>query len=149
MRVSISRVLVDHRVYVLQCSIVTTIERPWGETFDAVQIRDVLKKVRPKVLGIVHAETSTGAWQPVEELGALCHEFDALLLLDTVTSLGGVLVDVDGWGVDAVYSGWKIVTTLDWRMQEAAEHALKHGLSYGATQGAGVLLHGMRSVGPS
>jgi alanine-glyoxylate transaminase/serine-glyoxylate transaminase/serine-pyruvate transaminase len=84
---------------------VTTIERPWGEVFDPGQIRDVVKKVRPKVVGIVHAETSTGAWQPVEELGAICHESDAMLLLDTVTSLGGVPVQIDGWGVDAVYSG--------------------------------------------
>src|SRR5439155_10026116 len=52
---------------------VTTIERPWGEIFDLGQLRDVLKKVRPKVLGIIHAETSTGAWQPLSELGALCH----------------------------------------------------------------------------
>ncbi len=84
---------------------VTTIERPWGEVFDPDQIREVLKKVRPKVLGIVHAETSTGAWQPVEDLGALCQESGTLLLLDTVTSLGGVPVEVDVWGVDAVYSG--------------------------------------------
>ncbi len=80
---------------------VTTIERPWGEVFDPDQIREVLKKVRPKVLGIVHAETSTGAWQPVEDLGALCQEAGTLLLLDTVTSLGGVPVEVDVWG----YSG--------------------------------------------
>src|SRR5437879_6222859 len=84
---------------------VTTIERPWGEVFDAGQIRDVLKKVRPKVLGIVHAETSTGAWQPLAELGAICHENDTLLLADTVTSLAGVPVEVDVWGIDAVYSG--------------------------------------------
>ena len=84
---------------------VTTIERPWGEVFDPQPIREALQRVRPKVVGIVHAETSTGAWQPVEELGKLCHEFDALLLLDTVTSLGGVPVAVDDWGVDAVYSG--------------------------------------------
>src|SRR5437660_1469823 len=84
---------------------VTTLERPWGEVFDLDQIRGVLQKVRPKVLGIVHAETSTGAWQPLSELGALCHEFDTLLLADTVTSLGGVPVEVDGWGIDAVYSG--------------------------------------------
>src|SRR6478672_4558288 len=58
---------------------VTTAERPWGEVFDLNQIRDVLQKVRPKVLGIVHAETSTGAWQPLEGLGKLCHEFDTLL----------------------------------------------------------------------
>ncbi len=84
---------------------VTTLERPWGEVFDLQQIREVLKKVRPKVLGIVHAETSTGAWQPVAELGKLCHEHETLLLLDTVTSLGGVPVALDAWEVDAVYSG--------------------------------------------
>jgi alanine-glyoxylate transaminase/serine-glyoxylate transaminase/serine-pyruvate transaminase len=84
---------------------VTTIERPWGEVFELGQIREVLQKTRPKVLGIVHAETSTGAWQPLAELGKLCHEFDTLLLLDTVTSLGGVPVEVDAWGIDAVYSG--------------------------------------------
>ncbi len=84
---------------------VTPLERPWGEVFDLNQIRDVLKRVRPKVLGIVHAETSTGAWQPAEELGKLCHEFDTLLLLDTVTSLGGVPLELDGWEIDAVYSG--------------------------------------------
>jgi alanine-glyoxylate transaminase/serine-glyoxylate transaminase/serine-pyruvate transaminase len=84
---------------------VTAIERPMGEVFDLKQIRDALQKVRPKVLGIVHAETSTGAWQPIDGLGSLCHEHDAMLLLDTVTSLGGVPVAIDEWGVDAVYSG--------------------------------------------
>src|SRR5438132_2459537 len=84
---------------------VTTIERPWGEVFEPGQVREVLQKVRPKVLGIVHAETSTGAWQPVAELGKLCHEFDTLLLLDSVTSLAGVPVEIDAWEVDAVYSG--------------------------------------------
>ncbi|MBL8796703.1 MAG: alanine--glyoxylate aminotransferase family protein [Planctomycetia bacterium] len=84
---------------------VTTLERPWGEVFDPQQIREALQKHRPKVLGIVHAETSTGAWQPMEELGKLCQEFDALLLADTVTSLAGVPVQLDAWGVDAVYSG--------------------------------------------
>jgi alanine-glyoxylate transaminase/serine-glyoxylate transaminase/serine-pyruvate transaminase len=84
---------------------VTTVERPWGEVFDPGQVREVLQRVRPKVLGIVHAETSTGAWQPLADLGPLCREFDALLLVDTVTSLAGVPVEVDGWGIDAVYSG--------------------------------------------
>jgi alanine-glyoxylate transaminase/serine-glyoxylate transaminase/serine-pyruvate transaminase len=83
---------------------VTTIERPWGEVFDAGQIREVLQKTRPKVLGLVHAETSTGAWQPVEEVGRLCREFDTLLLVDAVTSLGGVPLEIDAWGIDAVYS---------------------------------------------
>jgi alanine-glyoxylate transaminase/serine-glyoxylate transaminase/serine-pyruvate transaminase len=83
---------------------VTALRRPWGEVFDLGQIRDVLQRVKPKVLAIVHAETSTGAWQPVAELGSLCHETDTLLMLDTVTSLGGVPVEIDQWGVDAVYS---------------------------------------------
>ena len=69
---------------------VTVLERPWGDVFDLNRIRDTLKQVRPKVLGIVHAETSTGAWQPIEELGKLCHEFDTLLVVDAVTSLGCV-----------------------------------------------------------
>jgi alanine-glyoxylate transaminase/serine-glyoxylate transaminase/serine-pyruvate transaminase len=83
---------------------VTTLERPWGEVFDPGQVREALQRVRPKVLALVHAETSTGACQPVEDLGALCREFDALLVLDTVTALGCVPVRLDAWGVDAVYS---------------------------------------------
>src|SRR5205807_7298742 len=61
---------------------VTTVQQPFGEVFDLNEIRDVLQKVRPKVLGIVHAETSTGAWQPLEGLGPLCHDFNTLLLVD-------------------------------------------------------------------
>jgi alanine-glyoxylate transaminase/serine-glyoxylate transaminase/serine-pyruvate transaminase len=83
---------------------VTVLERPWGEVFDLNQIREALQRVRPKVLGIVQAETSTGAWQPLEGLGDLCHEHGALLLVDAVTSLGCVPVAVDAWGIDAVYS---------------------------------------------
>jgi alanine-glyoxylate transaminase/serine-glyoxylate transaminase/serine-pyruvate transaminase len=83
---------------------VTTIERPWGEVFDPQQVRDALRRVRPKLVAIVHAETSTGAWQPVEELGAICRKSDALLVLDAVTSLGCVPLRLDDWGVDAAYS---------------------------------------------
>ena len=83
---------------------VTKIERPWGEVFDPQQIREVLAKVRPRLLAIVHAETSTGAWQPIEELGKLCHEFDSLLVVDTVTALSCVPLKVDAWGIDATYS---------------------------------------------
>jgi alanine-glyoxylate transaminase / serine-glyoxylate transaminase / serine-pyruvate transaminase len=82
----------------------TRIDVPWGQVFDLDQLRETLSKVRPKVLAIVHAETSTGARQPIEQLGKLCHEFDCLLLVDAVTSLGTVPVDIDGWEVDAVYS---------------------------------------------
>ncbi|VTS06793.1 pyridoxal-phosphate-dependent aminotransferase family protein [Tuwongella immobilis] len=83
---------------------VTVLERPWGTVFDLQQIRETLQRVRPKVLGIVHAETSTGTLQPMEELGNLCHEFDCLLLVDAVTSLGCTELKVDEWGIDAIYS---------------------------------------------
>jgi alanine-glyoxylate transaminase/serine-glyoxylate transaminase/serine-pyruvate transaminase len=82
----------------------TVLERPWGEVFDLNQIREVLQKVRPKVLAIVHAETSTGAWQPIEELGKICRETDTLLLIDAVTSLGCIPLALDDWGVDAAFS---------------------------------------------
>jgi len=83
---------------------ITRLDCPWGEVFDLQRIREVLSKVRPKVLAIVHAETSTGAWQPIEELGKLCHEFDALLVVDAVTSLGCIPLNVDKWEIDAIYS---------------------------------------------
>lgn len=83
---------------------VTVLEQQWGQVFDLDRIRDTLKSVRPKALGIVHAETSTGAWQPIEQLGKLCHEFDCLLIVDAVTSLGCVPVNFDEWEIDAVYS---------------------------------------------
>jgi alanine-glyoxylate transaminase / serine-glyoxylate transaminase / serine-pyruvate transaminase len=83
---------------------VTVLERPWGEVFDFQQIRETLRKERPKLLAIVQAETSTGAWQPLEGLGALCHEFETLLLVDAVTALGCIPVALDSWQIDAVYS---------------------------------------------
>ena len=78
----------------------TKLERPWGEVFDLNQLREVLTKVRPKVLAIVQAETSTGALQPLEGLAALCREYDTLLLVDAVTSLGCVPLHLDDWGID-------------------------------------------------
>lgn len=84
---------------------VTTLERPFGEVFTAEEIAEVVSRVKPKVVGLVHAETSTGALQPVEEISQAVHDGGALLLLDTVTSLGGVPVEIDKWNVDAVYSG--------------------------------------------
>ncbi len=82
----------------------TVLEVPWGQVFDFDRIRDTLRSVRPKVLGIVHAETSTGAYQPLQGLGQLCHEFDTLLVADCVTSLGCVPVALDDWEIDAAYS---------------------------------------------
>ncbi len=82
------------------------LEVPWGQVFPHAAIEEALKQHAPvKAVGIVHAETSTGAQQPMEGLGKLCHAHGALLVVDTVTSLGGVPVEVDGWEADAVYSG--------------------------------------------
>ena len=83
---------------------VTVLEAPWGEVFDLNRLRETLTKVRPKVLAIVHAETSTGALQPIEQLGKLCDEFDAMLVVDAVTSLGCTPLSVDEWELDAVFS---------------------------------------------
>jgi alanine-glyoxylate transaminase/serine-glyoxylate transaminase/serine-pyruvate transaminase len=85
-------------------AVVTKLDVPWGSVFDLDQLREVLTKVRPKVLAIVHAETSTGAWQPMEQLGKLCHEFGTLLLIDAVTSLGCLPLKIDEWEIDAVFS---------------------------------------------
>ena len=84
---------------------VTAIERPYGEVFDPSEIEAAVKRVQPKVVGIVHAETSTGAWQPLEDIARICRDHGALIAVDTVTSLGGVPVETDAWGLDAVYSG--------------------------------------------
>ena len=81
------------------------VEAPWGRIIEAEQIAQALKKSRPKLVAIVHAETSTGVLTPVEEISKLTHEAGALFLLDTVTSLGGCPVRIDEWEVDAVYSG--------------------------------------------
>ncbi len=84
---------------------VRSIEKPWGEVFSIDELRAGLEEHRPAILALVHAETSTGARQPLEEVGALCREFDTLLLVDSVTSLGGVPLFLDDWGVDMAYSG--------------------------------------------
>jgi alanine-glyoxylate transaminase/serine-glyoxylate transaminase/serine-pyruvate transaminase len=84
---------------------VTKVERPWGEVFSVDDLKDAIAKAKPKVVGIVMAETSTGAWQPIEEISKLVHDAGALLLVDAVTSLGGVPVEVDAWNIDAIYSG--------------------------------------------
>ena len=85
---------------------VHALEAPWGDIFTLEQIAAALEQhPRAKLLGIVHAETSTGAHQPLAGLAELVHARGALLVVDTVTSLGGHEVRVDDWGIDACYSG--------------------------------------------
>ena len=84
---------------------VRRLDKPWGEVFSLDDLRAGLEEHRPAILALVHAETSTGARQPLEEVGALCREFDTLFLVDSVTSLGGVPLFLDDWRVDMAYSG--------------------------------------------
>jgi len=82
------------------------VEAPWGQIIEPEMIEQTLRRSGPvKAVAVVHAETSTGAWQPIEPISRLCRDHGALLIVDTVTSLGGVPVEVDHWGIDACYSG--------------------------------------------
>jgi alanine-glyoxylate transaminase/serine-glyoxylate transaminase/serine-pyruvate transaminase len=81
------------------------VEAPWGSPIDPDSVKDGLSGCKPKLVAIVHAETSTGVHQPLEEIAELTRESDALFMVDTVTSLGGTDVRVDDWGIDIVYSG--------------------------------------------
>ena len=83
---------------------ITLIESEWGRPTDAERVEKALKAGPFKVMTLVHAETSTGVLQPMDEIAKLAKEHGVMMLLDTVTSLGGVEVKVDAWGVDAAYS---------------------------------------------
>jgi len=78
----------------------------WGEIIEPAEIEKALKsRTKVKLLGLVHAETSTGVLQPLEEASKLAKKYNCLFLADTVTSLGGQEVSVDEWGIDICYSG--------------------------------------------
>jgi alanine-glyoxylate transaminase/serine-glyoxylate transaminase/serine-pyruvate transaminase len=82
------------------------VDVPWGEIFPLDMLKDAIEThPTAKALGIVHAETSTGALQPLEGLGELLHEAGMLFIVDAVTSLGGHPLKVDEWGIDGIYSG--------------------------------------------
>lgn len=82
------------------------IKKPWGESIDIQEIEDALQKSdHVKAVALVHAETSTGVLQPMAGIGGLCRQHDALLIVDAVTSLGGVPVKVDERKIDICYSG--------------------------------------------
>ncbi|MDK2824648.1 MAG: alanine-glyoxylate transaminase / serine-glyoxylate transaminase / serine-pyruvate transaminase [Clostridia bacterium] len=84
---------------------VTTVEAPWGKIIEPEQVKEALEKTKAKFVAIVHAETSTGVLQPLEEISTLCKQYDAMILVDCVTSLAGCTVEIDKWGIDAAYSG--------------------------------------------
>lgn len=85
---------------------VDRLEKPWGEVFDPAEIAGALRSKTYKLLALVHAETSTGALQPdIAAIADAAHSQGTLVVLDTVTSLGGLPVEIDRWGVDVAYSG--------------------------------------------
>ena len=85
---------------------VVRVGAPWGRPLDPDDVRAALERHRPAVFGFVHAETSTGVLQPdVPDLVRMAQESGAMVILDAVTSLGGVELTVDEWEIDAVYSG--------------------------------------------
>jgi len=81
------------------------LEKDWGEVFSLEEIQGELENGSYKLVALVHAETSTGACQPLDGVADLVHDQGGLLLIDCVTSLGGMAVDVDRHGVDIAYSG--------------------------------------------
>jgi alanine-glyoxylate transaminase/serine-glyoxylate transaminase/serine-pyruvate transaminase len=88
-----------------QGAMVHKVEAPWGQIIEPAQIEAALKAAKkPKLVAIVHAETSTGIHQPIEEISELAHRHGAMIAIDAVTSLGCVPVEIDKWKIDACYS---------------------------------------------
>ncbi|MFY0653961.1 MAG: alanine--glyoxylate aminotransferase family protein [Cyclobacteriaceae bacterium] len=84
---------------------VITVESPWGQHIEPAQVKEALENCNPKLVAIVHAETSTGVLQPLEEISKMTKDAGALLVVDAVTSYCGTELKVDEWGIDAIYSG--------------------------------------------
>jgi len=83
---------------------VTRLDRPWGSIFSPADIKTALEEKPAKIVTMVMAETSTGTLQPLEEIAKIVHSHGALLLVDCVTSLGGVPVRIDDTDIDIAYS---------------------------------------------
>lgn len=84
---------------------ITLLEREWGTVFEPEEIEEALKKDSYKAVACIHGETSTSMMQPLEELGQLCQRYGALLIVDSVATLGGAPVKVDEWKLSACISG--------------------------------------------
>ncbi|OLP65147.1 Purine catabolism protein PucG [Bacillus pumilus] len=84
---------------------VHTIECEWGTVFEQDTIINEMQQVKPKIVAMVHGETSTGRIQPLEHIGEACRALDALLIVDAVATIGGVEVKVDEWKIDAAIGG--------------------------------------------
>lgn len=109
---------------------VTQVTAEWGQIIDPQQIEAALRRARAKVVAVVHGETSTGIQQPLmEEIGRICRQHGALLVVDAVVTLGGVPVETDAWQIDLCSSGTQKCLGCPSGMapityNERAEHAL-------------------------
>ncbi|KHF41382.1 pyridoxal-phosphate-dependent aminotransferase family protein [Halalkalibacter okhensis] len=77
----------------------------WGSVFDPAEVISEIKNVRPKVVAMVHGDTSTGRMQPLEEIGHACRELDVLLIVDAVATVAGTEVKTDEWKIDGLITG--------------------------------------------
>lgn len=84
---------------------VIEVVQDWGRAMDNDAFIDVIKREEPKIAAIVNAETSTGVYQPMDGIGEAVHAVGGLLMVDCVTSLAGMPVEIDSWGVDMAFSG--------------------------------------------
>lgn len=84
---------------------VTEFSVEWGQPLDLGRLEREVERVRPKIVTLVHNETSTGSTYPAEAVGAIARRHGALFLLDTVSSLAGLDVRTDAWGVDCNMTG--------------------------------------------
>jgi len=83
---------------------VDVIESPWGKPIDSAEVAEKLKTKPYKIVAMVHAETSTGVLNPIQEIGPMVRKAGAYFIVDAVTSLGGLKLPVDDWCIDAVFS---------------------------------------------
>jgi (S)-ureidoglycine-glyoxylate aminotransferase len=84
---------------------IVTIETEWGTVFTPDRIEEAVKAHRPKLVALVQGDTSTTMAQPLEEIGAICRRYDALLYVDATASITGMDLQTDNWQIDAVSAG--------------------------------------------
>ena len=84
---------------------VAQVRAEWGRTIDPQAVADALRREPAKIVCMVHGETSTGMWQPLEEIGRICRDRGAVLIVDAVVTLGGVPVETDAWQIDVCFAG--------------------------------------------
>jgi (S)-ureidoglycine-glyoxylate aminotransferase len=86
-------------------AVVDVLERPWGQVFEPEEIEAAIKRFRPKLLAVVHGDTSTTMLQPLADIAGICRSNDVLLYTDATASLGGNDLPIDAWGIDAATAG--------------------------------------------